>query len=215
MHICCIAAFSCYCFITNATYRLVQVKWFTPVIRFECGVLPQCSCRVPFWNQIHPCFYSVKSQLALPLACYSSHGSHAALRAPPHHTETKSDWQEGSHERHEEHKQGCKWKLSRPAKLSSSFLFILRLIDLLITVTGLHIWYVYRIYISRYYISVIFLLYNKTGFFAAITTLGLSLPHLLQVQLAISYTSQKVFHLLHRVKRLLALLHSVSSTVSG
>ena len=29
MHVCFIAAFSCYCFTTNATYRLVQVKWFT------------------------------------------------------------------------------------------------------------------------------------------------------------------------------------------
>ena len=58
--------------------------------------------------------------------------------APPLHTETKSDWQEGSRERHEEKKQACKWKLSRLAKLSSSFLFIVQLIDLLIIMTGLH-----------------------------------------------------------------------------
>ena len=42
-----------------------------------------------------------------------------------------------AHERHEQNKQACKWKLSRPAKLSSSILFIVRLIDLLIITTGL------------------------------------------------------------------------------
>ena len=67
MHVSCIAAFSCYCFTTNVTYRLVQVKWFTTVIRFKSEVLPHCSCCVRLWNQFHLCFYSVKSQLALPL----------------------------------------------------------------------------------------------------------------------------------------------------
>ena len=79
MHVCCIAALRCYCFTTNVTYRLIQVKWFTTVIQFESKVLPHCSCHVWLWNQFHLCFYSVKSQLALPLACYSSRGSHVAL----------------------------------------------------------------------------------------------------------------------------------------
>ena len=95
MHVCCITAFSCYCLTTNATYQLVQVNWFTTVIRFKSEVLPHCSCRVRLWN--HFCFYFVKSQLVLPLACYSSRSSHVALcvisGAPPPHTEAKSDWQ--------------------------------------------------------------------------------------------------------------------------
>ena len=79
MHVCCIAAFSCYCFTTNVTYRLAQVKWFTTVTGFESEVLPPCSRRARLWNQFHLCFYSVKPQLALHLACYSSQSSHAAL----------------------------------------------------------------------------------------------------------------------------------------
>ena len=73
----------------------------------------------------------------------TTHGAltlHAMLcqgQDPPPHAETKSDWQEGSCERHQENKQACKCKLLRPAKLSSSFLFIIQLIDLLIIVTGL------------------------------------------------------------------------------
>ena len=117
------------------TCSLEPCKWFTTIIRFESEVLPHCSCHVRLWNQFHPCFYSVKSQLALPLPCYSSRGSHAAVLCQEHTAE--SDWQEGSRERHEENKQTCKWELSRPPKLSSSFLFIVRLIDLLIIVTGL------------------------------------------------------------------------------
>lgn len=35
MQVCCIAAFSCYCFTTDATQRLAQVKWFTTVILFK------------------------------------------------------------------------------------------------------------------------------------------------------------------------------------
>ena len=131
MHACRIAAFGCYCFTTNVTYWLVQVTWFATVIWFDSEVLPQCSCCVRLWSQFHLCFYSVKSQLVLPLACNSSAGSHAALcvmsGAGPclPHPEGRRDWQEGSCERHEENKQACKWKWSRPAKLSSSFLFII------------------------------------------------------------------------------------------
>ena len=50
MHVCCTAAFSYYCCTTNATYRLIQVKWFTTVMWFESEVLPHCSCCVRLWN---------------------------------------------------------------------------------------------------------------------------------------------------------------------
>ena len=94
------------------------------------GLIPKCShsAAVAFGFEA---IYSVKSQLALPLACNSSADSHAALcvmsGAGPclPHPEGRRDWQEGSCERHEENKQACKWKWSRPAKLSSSFLFII------------------------------------------------------------------------------------------
>ena len=79
---------------------------------------------------------------ASPLACHSSQGSYAALcvmsgAGPRLPTQRQSDWQEGSYERHGENKQAGKWKLLRPAKLSSSFLFIVQLIDLLTIMTGL------------------------------------------------------------------------------
>ena len=136
MHVCCIAAFRCYCFTTNATYRLVQVKWFTTVIRFESEVLPHCSCHVRLWIQFLLCFYSVKCRLALPLACYSSQGSHAALcvmsgtgsRLP---TQRMTDKRVCVWDKRKKKNQACKWKISRLAKLSSSFLFIVWLIDLL------------------------------------------------------------------------------------
>ena len=46
MHVCCIGAFSCYCFTKNAIYRLTQVKWFTTVFRFEPEVLPHGRIRL-------------------------------------------------------------------------------------------------------------------------------------------------------------------------
>ena len=65
--------------LTLPRISVISTLWSTTVIRFESEVLPHCSCRVRLWNQFHLCFYYVKSQLVLPLACYSSRGSHAAL----------------------------------------------------------------------------------------------------------------------------------------
>ena len=144
LHVCCIAAFSCYCFTTNVTYRLVQVKWFNTVIRFESEVLPLCSCRIRLWNQFHFLFfYSVKSQLALPLACYSSRGSHAALcvmsgagpRLPTQRqrvTDRRIDVR--NTRKTNKHAIGNYWGRQN---YQARFLFIVRLIDLLIIMTGL------------------------------------------------------------------------------
>ena len=93
MHVCCIVAFSCYCFATNATYRLVQVKWFSAVIQFE--VLPHYIWRVQLWNQFHLCFYflqtstSVTSGLLLVTGLSCCTLCYVRGRAPPPHTETE------------------------------------------------------------------------------------------------------------------------------
>ena len=58
------------------TFFLQQMR-YTGLSRLSG--LPHCSWRVRLWNEFHLCFYSIKSQLALPLACYSSRSSHAAL----------------------------------------------------------------------------------------------------------------------------------------
>ena len=49
---------SYYCFTTNVTYRLAQVKWFTTVIRFEPEVLPRGSCHVRLSNHLRICMRS-------------------------------------------------------------------------------------------------------------------------------------------------------------
>ena len=56
LHVGDIGAFSCYCFITSATYWLTQVKWFTTVIRFEPKVLPDGRLRLS--NHLHICMRS-------------------------------------------------------------------------------------------------------------------------------------------------------------
>ncbi len=147
VHVCCVTGFSRYCFKTNATYRLAQVKWFTTVIWFESEVLPHCSCRVWLWT-------NSMSQLASRLfALLCSRLKHSRLptqspcdwQAPPPHTKDNATDKRVHFSYAKETRVVIQSRITNKyaneiiaaGKIIEVIFFIVRLIDLSTIATGL------------------------------------------------------------------------------